>query len=143
MLGILFFGVFNALLVPNFFVWPACKGHMRDRHTLLRQIREFSVKEAQCFKEEDRAFVEAQIKAWFGDLETFEGYVHDKVAAQVERLLEDQGPIPYRFIFVGLLPSLFLFASLGFTALDDGHTDLAWTFFLHCVSVMTIEALVA
>jgi len=94
----LFFGVYPLVA---WFLWKFCCLHMEDRKTLLKQLREFRIKNADCYLESDREFVEGQIKIWFGSVSQFEEELRTDIADLVERKMVEKEPMPWRMILIG------------------------------------------
>lgn len=113
-----FIGFFGMYLLPAVFFWRFCKWHMRDRVTLLQQIRHFSVDQAQCTLDSDRTFVEVQISEWFGDIPTFEKYVRTDIARHVTSLMEKQGPIPYSMVVLASIGHILMCISYSISFLE-------------------------
>jgi len=91
---------------------------------MLQQVRSFTFDNAQCLEESDRDYVRGRIEGWFGGVPQFEEYVQTTLAQHVERLLKQQGPIPYRVVAFGSL-SHFLIATTWFiSAVVDGIPGL-------------------
>lgn len=101
------------------------------RIELLKQLENFSVRDANVFDERDRAFVEAQIQDWFGSLEEFDKKVREELGEHVRKALGpswcsvplfevmfENTPFFYIFVYDGILsaetiPEAIQFAVLG------------------------------
>ena len=62
--------------LPKFYF---CHSFLLQRRAMERQLATFSVRNAECAVEADRAIVEGKIKEWFGSLATFDQCVHGGV----------------------------------------------------------------
>jgi len=119
-------------------LWYFCKSYMRHRSSLLHQLRFFSFASAQCREESDRVYVQEQVRKWFGSVERFEEFVRVSLAGRVESLLEQQGPVPYRLVFVGVLPHVFSCVSIMVNMWIDG--TVGFVQFVCCAVVLVVCA---
>jgi hypothetical protein len=117
-------GSFGLYLPVGLLFWKFCKWHVRDLRTLLQQLSEFRLADTRCQVAEDRIFILGQITEWFGSADEFEVYVRNDLHSRVEKLLKDQGPIPYGKVLVGSVGiSLFCFSAV---LAESRHGETAW-----------------
>jgi hypothetical protein len=120
------------LLLPCLVTWKFFEWHAKDLRTLLQQLSEFHIADTKCQFVEDRIFVVEQITEWFGSTEEFEIYVRSVLHNRVEKLLQDQWPIPYGTVLVGSLSNLLLSTSGWLSAWNGGDTEYMWRWLLNC-----------
>merc|ERR1711862_780316 len=57
----------------------------KQKRSLVRQLRDFDVRDAQCSEARDREFILKSICDWYGDLDAFNSQVHHEVRRQISR----------------------------------------------------------
>jgi hypothetical protein len=117
-------------MIPCLLMWTYGKWHVNDLRELLQQLSAFRLADTECQIAEDRNFVLGQITEWFGSTDEFEIYVRSTLHSQVDKLLQDQGPVPYGTVLVLCLNGLLGVSSGFLTALTHGDTEYAWRWLL-------------
>lgn len=119
-----FVAFFCIYMVPAIWLWKFCKAHMTDRVTLMHQVKNFTVAEAECMKQDDRVFIITSIQEWYGDVSSFETYVRTHIADKVEAMLGHQ-TVPYRMVFVGAIGHLLMCISYAFAYLQAEEQSMS------------------
>lgn len=131
--GMLFFGVYALQAFP---LWMFCRAHLSDQRLLLKQLREFSVENSECFLESERQQLLQSITSGFGSIAKFEQYVREELPKMVVR-----GGLPIRIALFGGLSHIFLFWNQAVLAYKDGERELSVIWLVGLAGVLCADAI--
>ena len=110
------------------------RDHFRNTEVLLRQLSDFTIREAQCHCCNngetccadvcDRAIIERCIRSWHGSVEAFEVTIRTRVRQMLYRQLGGL-LFPYGWQVLGALPLLWGFADFSAARARDGNWKMA------------------
>ncbi|CAJ1340491.1 unnamed protein product [Effrenium voratum] len=88
-------GIVSLLLLPSF---HSTRKHMRERHALISQLKNFDVQSAGCRLEKDREFILSAIQSWYGSLDAFNEHVRGPLREELLKDSKTELPLVYALL---------------------------------------------
>ncbi|CAJ1403094.1 unnamed protein product [Effrenium voratum] len=76
----------------------ATRKHMREKHALISQLKNFDVHSTDCRLEKDREFIFSAIQSWYGSLDAFNEHVRGPLREELLKDSKTELPLSYAFL---------------------------------------------
>mmetsp|Transcript_118076 Transcript_118076/g.329143 ORF Transcript_118076/g.329143 Transcript_118076/m.329143 type:complete len:574 (+) Transcript_118076:81-1802(+) len=143
-----FMGLMCIILAP-LLLTNSVRQYYRDRMELEKQLQVFSVDDAACCFEDDRAVIYEALREWFGDTHTFDELVRTQVRAHIIEAIGSKVHVPLAVNIPIMLLQVFYYIDFagshcyGFRTWDVNAfnllQDLAWLFCVGSVLPMQLR----